>query len=126
MSSERRRVWRSHWLPVALYVGLIFTLSSIRRPPPIPGVEIQDKLLHLVEYGILGLLLARAFSVHALRGVVVVLLAVAAGLLVGTADELYQLTVPGRVGDRVDVIADLIGVTLATLGYIWLARRERR
>jgi len=125
MRSERRRIWRSHWLPVALYVALIFSLSSIRRPPPTPGLLAEDKLLHLIEYGGLGLLLARAVWAHGLRRDLTILFTVAGGSLVASLDELYQLTVPGRVGDLVDVVADVVGVVLAMLGYALLARRER-
>ena len=50
-----------YWLPVIVYVALIFTASSI------PGRDIptlftnSDKLEHLAEYALFGLLLGRAF-----------------------------------------------------------------
>lgn len=113
---------RSRWLPVVLYVGCIFALSSIRRPPPGPAVPGIDKLVHLVEYGVLGWLAWRAWRPRVARRLSAGLLVVALGLGVGGADELYQHTVPGRTASAADVAADLAGVGLAVL----VASRRRR
>src|SRR6266436_1096633 len=49
-----------YWLPVLVYLTVIFSLSA--QPNLRPPFEFQnsDKLCHLLEYGGLGLLLGRA------------------------------------------------------------------
>jgi VanZ family protein len=106
-----------YWLPVALYVGMIFGVSSI------PGRDIptlfpySDKLEHLAEYALFGLLLGRAFrfTIGGQRGKVWSLATVALGGLVGGMDELYQRVTPGRTSDVRDWMMDVTAVTLAVL-----------
>jgi VanZ family protein len=102
-----RRHWP--WLPTALYLALIFWLSS--QPDPLPEVtsRIWDKGLHAVEYGALGGLLLfslRASGVAARRALV---LAVAGASLYGASDELHQAFVPNRSSDARDWAADTLG-----------------
>ena len=106
--------WR-YWLPVILYIVLIFGASSIStlRPPQI--VVGSDKLAHIVEYGILGFLLMRAFLGSGFvsttgKGV---LLGIVVGLIIALADELYQIGVPGRLSDPVEFAADALGLVLS-------------
>ena len=76
------------WLAAVAYIGLIFSLSSIRgsdlaAPFAIPYL---DKVAHLLEYSLLGLLLGRAFR-FTLRGrhrAVVGLTLLAGGAVGGT------------------------------------------
>jgi VanZ family protein len=105
------------WLPVLIYIGLIFGASSI------PGRDIpnlfpyMDKLEHLTEYSLFGLLLGRAFrfTVGGGRGKFWSLATVAFGGLVGGMDELYQRLTPGRSSDIRDWAVDVTAVTLAVL-----------
>jgi len=106
-----------YWLPVILYVALIFTASSI------PGRDIptlftnSDKLEHLAEYALFGLLLGRAFrfTIGGGRGKFWSLATVLLGGFVGGMDELYQRFTPGRISDIRDWVMDVIAVTLAVL-----------
>jgi hypothetical protein len=41
-------------------------------------------------------------------------------LVVGIADEVHQLSVPGRNGSAVDVVLDTVGIALALLLCSWL------
>jgi VanZ family protein len=106
-----------YWLPVLLYAGLIFGASSIPGrdiPSLFPG---SDKLEHLTEYGLFGLLLGRAFrfTVGGDRGKLWSLSAVLLGGFVGGMDELYQRLTPGRQSDIRDWVVDVTAVTLAVL-----------
>lgn len=106
-----------YWLPVLLYIGLIFGASSIPGrdiPSLFPG---SDKLEHLTEYGLFGLLLGRAFrfTVGGDRGKLWSLSTVLLGGFVGGMDELYQRLTPGRMSDIRDWIIDVSAVTLAVL-----------
>ena len=110
-------VFLSFWLPVLLYVALIFVLSTQPNLKPPFAFQFGDKLAHLLEYGGLGLLLGRAVFASA-RGAsppVVALIALCIGILVGTGDELIQASVPGRQSSGFDLMADTVGVGLAQL-----------
>jgi len=112
------------WLPVLLYLGVIFTLSA--QPhlrAPIEFVN-SDKLYHLAEYGGLGLLLARALrsTSAAPRRLRLALVAIGLGIVVGASDEWFQSTVPGRESTVYDAVADTLGVALAQ----WLYWRRVR
>jgi len=94
-----------------------FTASSI------PGRDIptlftnSDKLEHLAEYALFGLLLGRAFrfTIGGGRGKFWSLATVLLGGFVGGMDELYQRFTPGRTSDIRDWVMDVIAVTLAVL-----------
>ena len=53
------------WLPVAAYMALIFYFSSLPHPeeklPRFLFEALGDKLLHMIEYAVLGVLCYRAF-----------------------------------------------------------------
>jgi VanZ family protein len=117
-----------YWLPAAAYVGLIFTLSSIHGkdiPSLFPNV---DKLEHLLEYSLLGLLLGRAirFTLAGRGRAVAAIATVVAGGLIGAADELYQRGVPGRSCDIRDWATDVTAVTLSILFTQWVSTRSLR
>jgi VanZ family protein len=96
----------SAWLPVLVWAGLIFTLSSI--PDLGTGLGGWDlvlrKLAHAAEYAVLGLLLLRALD-HALASF-------ALGVAYAITDEIHQAFVPGRLGSPVDVAIDAAGVAV--------------
>jgi VanZ family protein len=101
---------------VLAYVAVMYALS-LDPGTPTPGVPGVDKVLHLVEYGILGLLLARgAGGAPALP---LALLLIVMGTGIGIGDELIQSTVPGREAGAPDVVADVVGVVLG----IWVGTR---
>ena len=51
-----------YWLPLYLYAGIIFYMSSLSHPLPKVSIPYFDKFLHLIEYGVFGILAARAFK----------------------------------------------------------------
>jgi VanZ family protein len=111
------KIWR--WLPVALWLALIFTMSSI----PLNGHVVrlfrhQDKLIHVIEYGILGCLLARAVFVP--RALIYRYWGcIGVAVLVGAADEIHQSFIPGRMMDWKDLLADTTGALIFV--WLWLA-----
>lgn len=112
------------WLPVAGYAVLILALSSIPDPGNPGGVKHADKLAHLVEYGGLGWLTARAVVRSGRRKVGACLaLAVLAGAAFAALDELYQGT-RGRTTSAGDWAADVTGLLLATAAVWWLHTRR--
>ena len=109
------------WLPVILWAGLIFGLSSV--PDLGTGLGMLDfvlrKIAHFCEYAILGALLLRALGRAEL--------AVAAGVADAATDEWHQHFVPGRHTALRDVAIDtagvLAGVFLLLQSKAWSTRR---
>ena len=112
------------WLPVLAYLGVVFWLSSIPHLHPPVQFPNADKVCHLIEYGGLGVLLARALRrTTGLRWPAAVAVAtIALGSLTGAADERSQLHVPGRVCDVYDWMADTVGAALGPLIYAGFLR----
>ena len=130
-AESRRRILRRAgrllwiWGPPALYVGLIYALSAMSRPfEAIARCLPSDKMAHFVEYIILGLLLSRAlhFASPASQAVGTI----GFGAVYGLTDEWHQSFVPGRSCDIMDWVADVLGVTVGLLVWVWYARRQWR
>ena len=96
-----------HWLFPAWSAAKILRAHFIIR-----------KLAHLTEYGILGLLVARALlagRANEIRRSAWSYVPVRAILLCGTvaaADEFHQSFVPSRTGSPKDVLLDVVGAAL--------------
>lgn len=112
----------SLWLPVGVYMGVIYFFSaqsSVRLARMFP-----DSLLHGVEFFLLAVLVVRAVN----GGLLVpmaprcYLWAFALSTHYALLDELHQLLVPGRVSSALDLLADFIGIDLA-LAAIFLVQR---
>jgi VanZ family protein len=112
-----------YWLPVALYAGTIFYLSSLPHPeeqlPSFLLKDVSDKVLHAVEYAVLGALCYRAFrwgvsgqvASHAL------LFAIVTASLYGMTDEGHQFFVPFRESSWQDWVADTAGAVIGALSW---------
>ena len=104
--------WR--WVLVVAYAGVIFSLSSLPGDD-VPAVAVPDKLIHAVEFGILAVLLCRAFEAQmpALSHRAIMVVSILGTVCFGVTDEMHQLLVANRVADGADLAADSIGALLA-------------
>ncbi len=112
-------VFINYWAPVLLYCCLIVYLSSLSNPSqnfPSFFSDFSDKLVHGVEYGILGILLYRALR-HTTQISQNIGVAIFCASAFGISDELHQWFVPHRHADIWDVIADTSGAAFFIL--IW-------
>ena len=85
-----------------------------------------DKIFHLVEYTVLGVLLARAFS-YSLRRILptfVWIIAFAIAVLFGVSDEWHQSFVLGRHATVSDLIFDIIGSALG-VGFVYFRTKRK-
>jgi VanZ family protein len=124
---ERRffTLFMRYWLPLLLYLTAIFTASmqpNLRAP-----LEFQngDKLIHAVEYLVLGVLLVRALRAHLRVGRPLFAAMIALGFVVltGAVDEyLVQAHIPGRQCSIYDLAADAVGGAIAQLLYVTFVR----
>ena len=109
-----------YWMPVILYAGMIVYLSSLSTPTenlPHWFDDLNDKMIHGIEYGVLGVLYYRAFTFGAgerLRGLAP-FLAIGCAILFGLSDEIHQFFVPLRYADGWDWLADGIGASLGVV-----------
>lgn len=113
-------LFMGYWLPVLVYATAVLVIGA--QPNLHPPVEFHnsDKLYHLLEYGVLGFLLARALraTLRIRFAVVAAMMAIGLGGMVGLADELHQRVVPGRQSSMLDLTADLVGIALAQVLFL--------
>ena len=115
---SRRAYLLRYWLPPFLYAALIFFLSSIPgKEYPYPFFS-ADKLVHVVEYAVLGYLVARAFGYDLHGSKILFVRSLVVCVLYGVSDELHQWFVPNRVVSVMDLLADIAGSVLGIVIYI--------
>ena len=120
------------WLPVVLWMGFIFLMSTglgagehtsriigpflhWLLPQAAPETIEQAHFLirkagHFIEYAILALLLRRALGGHGIRPFIVALVIATA---YAATDEFHQTFVPGRTATPRDVLIDATGAFAA-------------
>jgi VanZ family protein len=137
------RRWLVAWLPVVLWTGVIFGLSSIpgTQLPPVDLPQ-ADKLAHLLVYSVLGALVLRGVRRNGFKrggsqigvgagagagvgaGVGVgwrwgdFAVAIMLTTLYGISDEIHQYWTPNRTPDWHDVVADALGAGLGALAFV--------
>ena len=117
------------WAPVLFYAVFIFFLSSCSFRLPWFGKAQKihaDWAVHVVEYSVLGLLLARALwwtspMRHSAGRIFAAALFI--GALYGVSDEFHQRFVPYRDSSPQDLAADTVGVALGT--WLWITKQTR-
>jgi len=93
---------------------LLMIIGSSYKGSSIPDSYIftQDKLLHILEYYIFGILLFFIFLSASQKPAIISLII---GIFYSLIDELYQSTVDGRDSSLLDVLADIIGLILGLI-----------
>ncbi len=116
------------WLPVLLWMGVIFIGSSIGNIPRVGG-KVTDGIVHraahVLECAVLGALLLRAASQEkpvTKREMITTLIVVA---LYGASDEFHQRFTPGRSSEGLSVLFDVAGGAIGAWVYRqWTARQR--
>lgn len=100
------------WLPVFLWAGIIFFLSSLTNPKA-SQFFIWDfvikKIAHMSEYAILFLIILRATKKNWVLSLVLT-------VLYSISDEIHQGFIPGRTPAIYDIGLDTSGAGIA--GYV--------
>ena len=114
-----------YWLPVLVWAGFIFYLSSI---PDLESGLKQDfilrKIAHILEYAILTFLFLRALAKESLSVKKIAVFSLFFSLFYALSDEYHQTFVFGREGSLKDVGIDSIGVLLMSL--VWYIKNKGR
>lgn len=117
-----------YWGPVILYALAIVYLSSLSYPgQQLPSFisSVNDKFLHACEYGVLGILLYRAFK-YTTPNAGNMGLAIICVIAFGISDEIHQWFVPQRQADIWDLVADTFGAAFLMLGWVLITEKGRR
>lgn len=124
MQSPRHllREWPGRAVPAIVYASIVFAASVVNPPSggqPTAGpfgLVGADKWVHAIAYAVLTVLLAYALWASTFRLLVVV--AVVASVY-GVGIELVQSTLPFRTFDRLDAVANTLGVLVASVS-LWV------
>ncbi len=112
------------WGPVLVWMGIIFAFSSR------PRISVSEtyivnflifKLLHMIEYAILFLLLARAFGKSMKNRKQAIIYALLFAVLYAISDEIHQTFIPTREGKIRDVLIDALGIAIM---YVYIKREN--
>jgi len=108
------------WLPVVVWAGLIFVLSSI----PNLKTDLQEdfllrKIAHIVEFAILTFLLYRATTKEGFKTKRAIIYSFVVALFYAFSDEYHQSFVLGRHSSLKDVGIDSIGILLMTVFWYY-------
>jgi len=113
------------FVPAFLYYSLIFFLSS-RSYQLKADILFLDKIVHLLEFAILGFLLSFGYIISLnspprIKAASTFL----TGIVLGALDEFHQYFVPRRSTDILDWMADAAGVLAGLFIFIYLSRKTR-
>jgi VanZ family protein len=113
------------FVPAALYYAFIFYLSSRSHDIKI-DILFFDKVIHIVEFVLLGILLSFGYFMSLKSPLMVrVVLTICSGILLGGLDEFHQSFIPSRSFEFFDIIADAIGILIGLLLYYYFSRSAK-
>jgi len=100
-------------LPVIVYMGLIFVMSSMPGQYVVPekslGFSVPQGIKHAAEYFVLSVLLVRALAQRRTNITTPFLLAVILSTIYGITDEIHQAFVPTRYFSFYDLAFNFFG-----------------
>ncbi len=108
------------WAPVAIWMALIFFLSS-QSTLPLPGLSWLDELVriagHFTEYAVLSFLVSRAIAAKGGWSIAQTGMVLALCVAYALSDEWHQSFVPGRDASLFDLVVDGAGSAVGYLVY---------
>lgn len=127
MAESGHRDQAANWTKVVI-VALVLLVtqllpSPLRRHPAFSRVG-PDKLLHLLGHALFSAVLVNALNAERVDDRVSTVSAVVLSTSYGVAMGELQKLVPGRVPERADVIAALVGAVLGAVGWRQLTGKE--
>lgn len=117
-----KKIFFLYWLPVIIWAGTIFFLSSTSSfPDEVRVFSKFSNLIHMLEYAGLAFLIARALKQSPQKKLSnnFRILAIIFTILYGITDEIHQSFVPLRDPSLFDLVFDSIG---AVVGQIFMKK----
>lgn len=118
-----------YWAPVVCLMGIIFIFSSqsaVQVTPTYWSEFTFKKTLHLIEYGVLAVLVYRALrNTYRLSLVNTFYISWLVASFYGFTDEFHQTFIPTREGRLRDVIIDALGAALALYCLYYISTTSR-
>lgn len=106
------------WLPVIIWMGVIFIFSSIPNlKSELKEDYILRKIAHILEFAILTFLLIRCLVQEKLSIKKIVIYSIIFAIFYALIDEYHQSFILGRQGTLKDVGIDGIGILL--IAVLW-------
>ncbi|MFC1492398.1 VanZ family protein [candidate division KSB1 bacterium] len=121
------KIFIRYYLPVLFWLLFIFVSSYLLRDNSIGKSFMHiDKVVHFIEYGILGFLFVRAFYYSSEKREMSRAVLISFGITVFIAgfDELHQIYVPHRTASFFDFTSDLTGILAAMLVFRFIVRKK--
>ena len=120
------RKFLKYLLPVLLWAGLIFLVSSIPGSDIPPLFAYQDVVFHIFEYVVFGLLIIRALkSYYPILNITrCIYLTFLVCLIYAIGDEFHQSFIPYREATIVDVCFDSLGSAIGI--WFWFSKVYNR
>jgi len=100
------------WIILFVYLFFIFYFSSLPEIDLLektPEFFLRDKILHVLEFGILGILSYNAFKNNKILNESVFFYVIMFATIYGIIIEVNQLFVPNRVFSFFDIFANFLG-----------------
>lgn len=98
-----------------LYLSLIFYISSLPVPVELPSFFGFDKLIHFIEFGLVGYLVYNSICDNFAERAE--FFSISFSIFYGGLDEIHQYFAPGRSCDWMDFLADSLGIIFTVLIY---------
>ena len=117
-----------YYFPIILWALLIFSVPSLMQSKDLNRTPYHlDKIAHIIEFGILGFLIVRAFyyGAHNQELKRAVLLTLGIAIFFAGGDEFHQIYLSDRIASFYDFVADIIGIT-GSLILFWYFKSLRR
>lgn len=107
-------------------IGIYYFSSLPQAPFVMTTFQWQDKFLHFFAYLFYGFTVAFAIHFHGKSNVKKnILWIMLIGCFYAFTDEFHQSFVPGRTSEIGDIIADCLGIMIASAGYWMLFRKHQ-
>ncbi len=100
-----------NWFPLFFYSGIIFVISNLPGSVAHVPAGLSDKVVHGLEYSLLGFLWVRALDSTGFHKnhLDLAILAIGAAAFYGLTDEFHQSFICGRECSVYDWVADVVG-----------------
>ncbi len=109
-------------IPAIIFAMAILYLAVVPIPQPPIDLPLSDKISHLGAFLVLGFLLALPIRKSGTLYLWTLILPISYGVLI----ELVQSQLPNRTFELLDILADVVGASIAYLVAFFIIRYRKR